>query len=92
VLAGADLYRLRVDLERRIEDRLQATGAIRDERIMDVIREELAGELNRWGQDLIERTDLLLAANDRLVSSLEERVTALERRTVADTEAAGVRR
>lgn len=59
---------------------------------MDVIREELAGELNRWGQDLIERTDLLLAANDRLVSSLEERVTALERRTVADTEAAGVRR
>ncbi|MGH7685723.1 MAG: hypothetical protein ACREN2_02740 [Candidatus Dormibacteria bacterium] len=85
-LAGADLWQLRLDLERRIEDRLRETEAVHDERIMAAIREELAAELDRWSEDLMDRMDILLGASNRLVASFGERVTELERRLAALTE------
>jgi hypothetical protein len=82
-LAGADLWHLRVDLERRIDERLRETDAAQDARIMAAIHEELTRELDRWGQDVMDRVDILLGATGRLVASLEERVAELERRVTA---------
>lgn len=79
-LAGADLYHQRVDLERRIEQRLQETAGPQHEYVVAVVRRELAVELDRWSQDMMDRMDILLGATDRLVASLEERVADLERR------------
>lgn len=97
-LAGADLWNLRLDLERRIEDRLRETDAAQDARIMAAVREELTTELDRWSEDMLDRMDILLGASNRLVASFEERIAELERRVAAltdeaangHTEAAGV--
>lgn len=83
VLAGADLWQLRIDLERRIEERLSETEAVQDARIMAFIREELTRELDRWSQDMMDRMDILLGASNRIVASLEARVAELERRNPA---------
>lgn len=79
-IAGADLFHLRVDLERRIEERLRDTDAAQDARLMMAMREELTAELDRWGQDMMDRMDMLLAASARLAGALEDRVAELERR------------
>lgn len=79
-IAGADLWQLRVDLERRIEARLRETDAAQDARIMVAVREELTSELDRWSQDMMDRMDILLGASNRLVGSFEDRIAELERR------------
>ena len=78
-LTGADMYHLRVELERRIELRLRETEVVLDERIIAAFREELTSELDRWGQDMMDRMDILLGATNRLIASLESRVAELER-------------
>lgn len=79
-LAGADLWQLRLDLERRIEERLRDTDAVQDVRIMAAVRDELTSELARWSEDMMDRMDVLLGASNRLVASLEDRIAELERR------------
>lgn len=85
MLAGADLYHLRVDLEKRIEDRLRQSEAVQDERLLVTLREEVRRELNdefeRWTQELMDRMDVLFGAWSRIVSTLEDRIDQLERRT-----------
>lgn len=83
MLAGADLWQLRIDLERHIEARLSETEAVQDARIMALIREELTRELDRWSQDMMDRMDILLGASNRIVAALEARVAELERRNPA---------
>lgn len=82
-IVGADLWHLRVDLERRIEARLRETEAVQDERIMATVREELTSELDRWSEDIMDRMDILLGASNRLVAAFEERIAGLERRVAA---------
>lgn len=87
-IAGADLWQLRVDLERRIEARLRETEAVQDARILGAVREELRNELDRWSEDLMDRMDILLGASNRLVASFEERIADLERRLASQSEEA----
>lgn len=83
MLAGPDLWQLRLDLERRIEARLRETEAAQDVQLMAAVREELTSELDRWSQDMMDRMDILLGASNRLVGSLEARIAELERRLMA---------
>lgn len=87
-IAGADLWNLRLELERRIEARLRETDAAQDARIMAAVREELTSELDRWSEDMLDRMDILLGASNRLVASFEDRIAELERRVAALTDEA----
>lgn len=82
-LTGADMYQLRVELERRIEERLDVTDSAQDQRIMAAVRALLLDEIDHWAADVLQRVDIRLAASSRLNASLAERVALLERRAVA---------
>lgn len=82
-LIGADIYHLRMDLEHRIERRLSETEDAQDARIIASFRDELTSELDRWGQDMMDRMDILLGATNRMIASLESRVAELERPTTS---------
>lgn len=82
-IAGADLWQLRLDLERRIEERLRETEAAQDARVMAAVREELQRELDRWSEEMMDRMDILLGASNRMVAACEERIAELERLVAA---------
>lgn len=85
-LTGADMYHLRADLERRIDQLVRESDVVHDARILAAFREELTGELDRWGQDMMDRMDILLGATNRLVATLESRVAELERSVASAAE------
>ena len=82
-LTGADMFHLRVELEQRIDERLRATDAAQDQRIMAAVRALLLDEMDRWAADVIERVELRLAASARRSARLDERALSVTRPAVA---------